>query len=53
MKVLIKVLIGVCAVGGFLYWLLSVVLRPGQKMKEKLEKSKADSQDGTSGNHPA
>lgn len=40
MKLLIKIIIGVCAVGGFLYWLLSVFLRPTQKMREKLEKVK-------------
>lgn len=51
MKVLIKILIGICAVGGFLYWLLSVFLRPTQKMREKFEKNKADTQHGEDGNN--
>lgn len=35
MKVLLKILLGILAVGGFLYWLASVFFRPAKKWKSR------------------
>lgn len=56
MKVLLKIVVGLLAIGGFTYWLVSIFFRPAKKWKKRrdsrkqngfeLDLSEEDRQDG-------